>query len=445
MTGSACDCLVAGAGPAGALLAGKLAREGRDVVLVHAEGEAHGLPEETLVPGARALFERLGISALLERPAQSAAQRHGTVWGEPRMVWREEYGLRPLQVERTSFDTALREWAVAGGARLVHGRVRELSGQSAPIEVGAQAFDAQVTVAATGRTAAGVAQCDLREELEPTLALSTAVDASGDAAVIEAVPEGWLWWLPGRNGVCLSLFADREEVRARGKQEVWEAALGAATGPAREAGGSPTRGTDATARRRESDVLLVGDAAASLDPLSSQGLEKSLSSAEDTAACVHTLLDEPTWRSLVHEHRRTWERRLFRAHADRTADFYREEQRFADEPFWRLRREPAQRARVTGPLPAALTRSAQLEPVTLLERKAERLVCVDGFRAGEEVLARLGALELAAVLDLVGAGGPLPAIIERARTDARMRAFTPNDLVRALAELYSLGFLVAAP
>jgi len=445
VTNVECDCLVAGAGPAGALLAGRLARQGRSVVLVHAADEAHGLPEETLVPGARALFERLGIEVLLDRDPQEVATRHGTVWSSDEVQWREDGGLRPLQVERARFDALLRDWAVAGGVRIVQGRVRELGGATgSPCAVGDERISARVTVAATGRSAAGVAVADIREELAPTLALSAALDVRGAAAVIEAVPEGWLWWLPGRAGVCLSLFADREEVRARGKQVVWEAALSAAVGPAANAGVLPTRGTEATARLRESDVLLVGDAAASLDPLSSQGLEKSLSSAEDGAACVQTLLEDPDLTDLVHDHRRSWERRLFHAHARRTAAFYREEGRFRESPFWRARSSSAASDRQQGSLPPVLAPAPRLESVTLLERQGERLAAVDGFSAGGEALSRLGALEVAAVIALVGRGGPVATIVDRARAEERMRAFTPNDLLRALAELYSLGFVVAA-
>ena len=54
-------------------------------------------------------------------------------------------------------------------------------------------------------------------------------------------------------------------------------------------------------------VLLVGDAASTIDPLSSQGLAKALASADAGACAVQTMLERPDLRGLVLQHQQQWE------------------------------------------------------------------------------------------------------------------------------------------
>jgi hypothetical protein len=86
-----------------------------------------------------------------------------------------------------------------------------------------------------------------------------------------------------------------------------------------------------------SDWLLVGDAASTLDPLCSQGVQKAIASALASATVVHTLLVHPERRDQVMEFCRERERAGFLGHLAARTNYYRREQRFAAMPFWRER------------------------------------------------------------------------------------------------------------
>ncbi|MCP3919285.1 MAG: hypothetical protein GY711_27415 [bacterium] len=117
------DCLIVGGGPAGAELPRTLADWGRDVVLVDRAAAHRATPEETLVAGASAALEARGLRAPLEAAGAVFARRHGSLWGNDRLIVRK--GIGELQVVRPSFDRVLREAARAAGATVLSGTVRD--------------------------------------------------------------------------------------------------------------------------------------------------------------------------------------------------------------------------------------------------------------------------------------------------------------------------------
>ena len=94
----------------------------------------------------------------------------------------------------------------------------------------------------------------------------------------------------------------------------------------------------------------IGDAASTVDPLSSQGLEKAFASAADAALTLDAVLanaHDAAAEDELRARRRAWERRLFRTHAARTLAYYARETRFGDRPFWRRRRDGARTTAIT--------------------------------------------------------------------------------------------------
>ena len=85
--------------------------------------------------------------------------------------------------------------------------------------------------------------------------------------------------------------------------------------------------------------IRVGDAAMAVDPLSGNGIFQSLSSALQAPAVINTLLRKPE-RSLLAQrfHQRRVEQ-LFLRFASIGRDFYGDEQRWPDQPFWQARRQ----------------------------------------------------------------------------------------------------------
>jgi len=270
--------------------------------------------------------------------------------------------------------------------------------------------------------------------------------------VIEAVREGWLWWLSLRDGsASVTLFADRDEVKERGRDELWRTAIAAAIGPARDCDALPHQGTPATARLRASapDVLLAGDAASSIDPLSSQGLEKALASAEHTALCANALLEGRIEPGSIFAHHRAWERRLWRAHKAETLAFYRREQRFSESPFWRARHAVRDERldRPRGRLPARFGPHPDLETAPALRRRGVTLEAVPGWRrrGADEALAQLGALPIGALIESCTPSASLEEALSRSAKHAQLSALSPRAVAWAVHELLDEGFLVESP
>jgi len=454
MAASSCDVLIAGAGPAGAALATLLARAGHSVVLVHRPAPESGVPDETVVGSARPPFSRLGLGEFVLRPEHRGPQRHGMLWGSDALNWRSEHNdHRGWCFERTSFDSELRSQALAHGAQLIEGAVRgSLAAAGTMVEPGTGAsIAARYVVAAGGRSASdALGGTAVEHEGPETLAFTARVDATPlpDASVIEAVREGWLWWLPSARGdASLTLFADREEVGLVGREALWRRALDGARGPAQAVASGALRGTSATARLRLSagEVLVCGDNASALDPLASQGLEKSLYSAWEVAACIETLLRGAVDPSLVFAHHRSWERGLYRAHARDTTEHYLREQRFPDAPFWRVRHATARALRERDELPARFEPHPELKPATVLRRQADALEPLPGWALPDgDTLSDPGAAPMVGpLLDACRGGVTLPQAIERASRDRRCLAMSPKGVARDLQALWRIGFLVS--
>ncbi len=458
------DCVVLGGGPAGTAIAGLLARWGRRVALLHLSGEGGGLAEETLVPGASSVIERLGFTDCIQSAGQIGLPRQGSLWEGEEFKWRDlNEENRGWQVRRGELDERLRGTVAEAGVEVIE--VSKVLGPLADGEpVRAQRrggedveIHAEVTVCATGRTTpSSLVDHEVVAELPTTICVHARVQDTArerEGSVIEAVQEGWLWWLPStEGGANLALFADSEEVRELGREEVWQRAIRGARGPAagielESVGGTITT---PTFRRSLCEALLVGDAAATVDPLSSQGIEKAFASAEDAAYSVNTILEAPELTEAVREERHAWDREVFRAHARTTLENYARVERFTDAPFWARRRtaleEWTQARHVLAP-GARLTPSDKVSEVATLKRKSRRLVEATGLQLSRDsqTLRELHGIEVGALMHLFDTPRSVSATIELAGKDARFCASSRAGLSLAIEELVARGFLVEAP
>ncbi len=349
------DCLIIGAGPAGSLLARQLARDGLVTTLLHRPApRVRGLGE-TILPTAHPLLVRLGVEKTLRQDGFLAPLEHGIAWGEDALAVREGDPASPgYLVDRERFDEGLRSEAKAAGATVIevrdlHGCAEDALASGLVAEVAAGAtirLRARAVAVAAGRNlAASLVRSLVRVELPETVAIfahSETREPERQTHIV-AVPEGWWWSVPTQGGGRgLALFADPEEVRARGRGELWSNARRAALLHLPFIPVVPEASVLASARSRESvsPVWLVGDSASALDPLSTQGVEKALASAERAASIVQECLSSPQKEPDLRAYQREWEHRLFMLHAQRTQELYRSETRFPDRPFWRKRRQP---------------------------------------------------------------------------------------------------------
>jgi len=458
------EVVVIGGGPAGCVTSMLLAHHGHQVLVVSDSRREGGLPVETVVPGATPLFQRLNLLDAIEKPndfSLRGPQHHGRCWSQPTLevqsIDERERGWRFL---RPAFDLWLRGRAQEAGVEFISaGRaigsipstgqgVITIQGEQGPITV-----EATRIIAATGRSScAPLLPVEIEDQLPPMIALSTVIDdldGEKDTSIIEAVPQGWVWWLPFGDGRCnLALLCDPAQVRQRGAQELWAQAMACTAGPARNSGDASCRGTVATARlnRCTEGLHLVGDAISAIDPLSSQGLEKALVSAEATARATRTVLLGEADAVTMADHRQRWERGLFRLHRQRALTLYRSEQRFSDQPFWQARHAIADQPHRARSLPTGtLTPSPDLQPHPRWVPQSDRLVKRAGFRlasSDEESIDHFGSIPSATMLELVGDQLPMDQMHQRASQMAPLVEQSAATISSILGEMCRLGWLL---
>ena len=451
MEASRTDCLVIGGGAAGAALALFLARRGVSVTLVD-DGRAHySGPFETVLANTRATWERLGVLDGVEDGVEEDPLRHGALWGDAQLRWRDdpEPG---LLLRRGRFDRSLRRAAAAAGAD-VHEATRAVRVGDA-WHLGDKTTKPRLVAYATGRRQGvpGLASYTRSETRTVSVTLEgTPFDADRGTAVVEACRGGWLWsYAPEEGPATAAALLDAPGGRG-GLRAAIEALLQSALGPAgRLRERRLLRANDASPRLRAAtgDALLLGDCAATIDPLASQGVEKAVAAAEHAATVICSALEEPRWWPRLVRAHALWERDLCAAHWRTSASFYSEERRFEDAPFWAARRAAADVfSDPSPPPPGQLLRWREgSQPGRALLRHGDRFVEVDGLvdPATRDEVARAGRIAPASLFELIVRERSIEGALAAAVGDARFLTSSPRDLSDALHWLHAKGWLVSA-
>jgi flavin-dependent dehydrogenase len=440
------DCLVIGGGVAGACLSLLLARRGVSVVLVdHGRLHASG-PFETLLGSSRPLLERLQLLPVLTACAQPDPLRHGAIWGSDEPSWRGDEAPGWL-LARGAFDHGLRTLAAAAGAVVYERRTAMPVADTGEWQLrgadGELRLRPRTVVVATGRTGRGGGQPTGPRTLAFTLIGSPAARDRG-TAMVEATAEGWLWTHVPRHGAAsAAVLLDAEQCRREGRELVLARALVRSRGPAGRILSPRLRhATDASAVfvPPTDRWLRIGDAAASIDPLASQGVEKAIAAADQAAAAVATALAEPAlWPRLLAGHAQ-WERELAQAHGAAAGAWYARESRFADAPFWR--------ARQPSPPPEwsphdALRAAAELQPAEVLVRRGDRFVVEPGLehRGTGDRRSHCGFVPLAPLLAAFAPPRTLAAGVAAAGREPRLFVLPPRAVWQAAVALRQWGWL----
>ena len=379
------DVVIVGGGPAGAAAARLLAGWGHRVVVLTRPPGRHPLVE-SLPPSAGKLLDRIGV-----RPAIDAAPfiraTGNTVWWRTPVARVEPFAGAALgwQVPRAELDRLMLAEAGTAGARVVRGAV--VQDAAVGDDQGAETvvyYD--VDGRATSVAARWVLDCTGRSGFlarrgwrrpDPsgrTLAVVGVWERPGgwDAladqthTLVECYDGGWAWSVPlstERRYVTVMVDPALTEVRSKdgsaGLTTIYEAELAKAeqldtlarTGrePARLTAAPFARDASSYSAVRFADggVMLVGDAASFVDPLSSYGIKKALSSAWLASVVVHTALLDETMRRPALELYERRERAMYDGLRQRFAELSRDaagaqEGGHATE-FWRARAaaEPA--------------------------------------------------------------------------------------------------------
>lgn len=455
------DVAIVGGGPAGAALAWLLAQRAWRVLLVDDGRHRAAAPRETLLYAARAGLQRSGLWELVAAAALPDPCRHGAIWGSGELVWRDE-ATAGLLLQRGVFDAALRRAVAVRGVDLCLGgklgRVPRSGDAAAYRDAQGHLHElrAQFWVVATGRRPRPELLSLQQVQRGPETAALSVVGQQATAdrwAVVEAVPHGWWWWIgDGRGGGAATLLCDARELARLGTRRLLAEARAAARGPVAElAAPHLVQATRATARvlHTSDDALLLGDAAATIDPLASQGVEKALAAAEHAAAVLQTARDRPAWWPQLREQHARWERGLFAAHAATAQSFLQQEQRFAEAPFWRARLSAQAAAGPSAAAPSpqqALQVSPQVHEALVLQRQGDRFEQVEGARhAGSgDTLSHLGFVPVVPVLRAFATPRSVAAAVAAAGADPRLFVLPPHAVQQAALVLHRYGWLVTS-
>jgi flavin-dependent dehydrogenase len=359
------DVAIVGGGPAGAVAALTLARAGVTVALLDA-GSRHSLVGETLPPAIRPVLDRLGLRATVEAEGYLASVGSWSAWGgaEP---WGHDFMFSRFghgwHLDRRRFDSLLREAARSAGALFASGASVTAS---APVAGGGfrlhladgREIEARIVLDASGRGASFARQRGVkRRALDRMVGLAGHVvrradaEAEPAATLVEATAEGWWYSAPLPQDRLVAVFmTDADLVRAAGASaESWLERLAAATHTGARAlrygaglAGPPVTVPAASGRLErfgETDWLAIGDAAATQDPLSSEGILVAMESGLEGAAAAAQLLqgDRDALAAAAARRESGW-----LGYLKQRDHYYGMERRWPDAPFWQRRREPRQ-------------------------------------------------------------------------------------------------------
>ena len=371
MPGTYYDVVIAGGGPAGCACAITLRQAGYSVCLIDPLREAAFKVGEALPGAAIRLLHRLGFAGLAElMPAGTykTCVANLSAWGSD--SWQAmDAMLNPegggWHLNRVCFDSALMHRVQTLGVTIEQGRISTCqyvpaSGQAASVHhVGyiknpsgqAQQVQAKWVVDASGRSAViakkyGVQRFRLDTQMAAVVWLQSQVADKDDTTRIKSAENGW-WYsarLPGGKRV-LAFFTEPQHAAEYAKQPCRLVTA------ANQSGVLPflvsesdivygvrvaNAGVSKLKQAAGEGWLAVGDAASSLDPLSSQGIFFALFSgirgAESIVANDQNADDVG--------HLRDYQQKLDRVfQATQQARFYHysNELRFIARPYWQQR------------------------------------------------------------------------------------------------------------
>lgn len=427
------------------MLGWELARQGRSVVLVD-HGRAHySGPFETVLASTRALWQRMGLLEQLKAGVVTDPLRHGAIWGNAEVSWRQG-DQAGLLLQRGVFDREFRDAARRAGAEVLEGVRAEQRDQH--WLVGDQQLAPAIVAYATGRGT----MADL-PKVTPVGPATTAVTALGEphqgdrnTAVVEAVRDGWIWThVPAVGQASAAVLVNRDRLKEQRAEHVLTEIFASALGPAsRFQDWRVAHANDATMGQRgvATDCLVLGDAAATIDPLASQGVEKAVSAAGHAACAIATALERPEWYPRLCALHSRWELGLQAAHRRSTYEFYHQEERFGDDEFWRRRMPPEDPVALVGSQPLHLLPSVRIARV--LMRHGPRYIEADGAKntASGEELARVARVPVAPVVSVFDEPRTIGDAVALASKAPSLFVLSPREVHDAILQLVARGWLL---
>jgi len=347
------EIAILGGGPAAMVLARRLAGMGYGVLVISRPRQPRtleGFSERTLMLCGRfcGLEDWVRDRDLIARDV---------CWNGERTAANRE-----AVIDREDFDNRIRMAAQRDGIRILDGRVSAVSEQAEGwrLSVKGQIADDKTTddkvaddltatarflVEARGRAAPVAGQSRVRG---PGLVCLSRRWRFGPAenshAGVGAFGGGWAWFIRDKDGAgILQFFVDAVSVRSRPELHTVYAGFVSALPEARQWLEDGQEEGEVIARHAGMVVshdlcsprhIRIGDAAMAIDPLSGHGVYKAISNALAAVPVINTLMRRPNQGDLAIDFYKTRVTDDFWISARLARDFYREERRWRDQPFW---------------------------------------------------------------------------------------------------------------
>jgi flavin-dependent dehydrogenase len=349
------DVLVAGGGPAGAVVTLCLARRGCRVALL--EATAYDVPRygETLPPEINPVLRDLGLWEAFQALAPIESSGMISVWGDPLPVEvdfvRNVHG-PGWHIDRGRFDAMLMKEAASAGvcvysSRRVGACCREGDGWT----VGE--FRSGFLVDACGRNGLridddsdgeGDGNID-RENEDVLVAIALTISYSEQRArdlrtCIETTSCGWWYTAPLPDGTAIAMFFTDPTVYRQEGIAIYDQLKAAPLTARRLEGGhiEDSRVLNVSSSCRTTlfgnGWLAVGDSASSYDPLSGRGVFKALRHASSAADVITARLRGDTSSMPMYA---TQVRREFDEYVRQRRLYYATERRWSEYSFWQAR------------------------------------------------------------------------------------------------------------
>jgi flavin-dependent dehydrogenase len=352
------EVCVIGAGPAGSAISRRLAQLGHSVVVVEKSAFPRSHIGESLAGNMLPLLDALALRSRVEEAGflrQSEAMVH---WADDHVHDRPAYGEPGFQVDRGRFDKLLLDAAVECGVTLLNPAkilgLRQSDGLwTVDVELSGRHLrvKAKFLVDATGRV--NLLRGKRVSISAPTLALWAYwknAEMTDTATRVESAATEWFWGAPLPDGTFnATVFLDsggyREGIEKNGTLSVFYESLLAGSGLLRRCMSGTRAGAvsvcEATCYMAEeivtSDSIKIGEAAFTIDPLSSQGVQTAIGTALHAAAVLHTISQRPENTRLALHFYNSSQRDAANLHAASAASFYAQAASFYGTEFW-LRR-----------------------------------------------------------------------------------------------------------
>ncbi len=366
------EVVIVGAGPAGCAAATLLARRSHRVALVRPSTPPAGALAESVPPSARRLLDELGVLEAVEGGG-FFPNGGNTVWWAGREARTETFGEGEtgFHVDRAGLEAVLAAAAEAVGARVYLGATARGVERTADgwtlrcdrADGSALRLETPWLIDATGRRGL-VARQEGREPDRSTTTLALVQrfrraggwdEATRTHTLVESYEDGWAWSVPlGEDVRCVTAMIDQRGIDGAGsdadgllraelaKTRHIGPALASAI-PVADAWACPASLYTST-RFGRPGLLLAGDAGSFIDPLSSYGVKKALSSGWLAGVVAHTALVDPEMTETAVTFFDQRERTVYRSYRRASIGFFEEAAVSYGSAYWTVRAEAARAA-----------------------------------------------------------------------------------------------------